>query len=473
MDGRIMGCMGHPAMTRATPNLDRLAGMGALYRNFYTNNPICCPSRSSMLSGRYTFQCEAWNNYKGLRDDEPNMYTHFDKHGYRTGIYGKTDYLCGNHSTRARVTAWTRTANIKRPAYRMPEPEILDNEAQRIHERDWADVDQGVAFLQEEADADDAPFFLYVGIRAPHPHFVTSNYYLRMIDEAGVDVPPEDDPSEHPVTDYMFVNKNWEHGFDDEMVKKVRRVYFGMIAEVDAMVGELMEAMDEQGLWDNTYFVFSSDHGELAMEHMEWYKSSMYEGSARVPFVAAGPEIVPGTVVDDVASLIDIYPTFMDMTGLPKPENLEGHSLLPEMRAEPSDRPDWALSTYHDSACNATTFMLRTGDWKYIKYVGYEPQLFNLAEDPDELNNLADERPEVVAQLDAKLKEIVDYDEVDDRVTAYDKRAFRRWRMEKRSEGTYEQEMARVYSGFDRLSEDQVEPWTEEEERKIVEWMNS
>jgi arylsulfatase K len=270
----------------------------------------------------------------------------------------------------------------------------------------------------------------------------------------------------------MFVNKNWEHGFDDQMVKRVRRIYFGMVAEVDAMVGELMAAMDEQGLWENTYFLFSSDHGEMAMEHMGWYKSAMYEPSVRVPLLVAGPGIVPGAAIDGVTSLIDVYPTLMDATGLPAPEDLEGHSLLPEMRGEPSTRPNWALCAYHDSACNATTFLLRAGDWKYVVYVGYEPQLFNLAEDPDEIHNLAAERPRTVAQLDALLRSIVDYEEVDARVTAYDRRAFRRWRMEKRSEGTYEDWMARVYSGFDRLTEDMIQPWTEEDERQIVAWMD-
>lgn len=473
MDGRVMGCMGHPAMRRATPNLDRLAARGAMFRTFFSNNPICCPSRSSMLSGTYTHSCEAWNNFKGLRDDEPNLYTHFDEQGYRTAIYGKTDYLCGKHSIRARVTAWTRTASVMRPAYRPAAPVVVEGDDERIHLRDWTDVDLGVRYLREEAKASDDPFLLYVGIRAPHPAYMINQRYLDMIDEAGVDVPPVDDPTAHPVTHYMHVNKNWEHGYDDDMVRQVRRVYFAMIAEVDAMVGELTKAMDDEGLWENTYLIFSSDHGELAMEHKGWYKSSMYDGSVRVPFIAAGPGILPGSVLEDYASLIDIYPTLMDMTGLDAPGGLEGNSLLPEMRGQPSSRPDWALSEYHDSGCNATTFMLRTGEWKYCKHVGYEPQLFNMAEDPDEMVNLASARPEVVTELDAKLRGIVDYDEVDARVTGYDKRAFRRWRMDERSAGTYAETMARVYSGWDRMQDDIIQPWTEEDERRIVEWMNS
>lgn len=471
MDGRVMGCMGHPAMRRATPNLDRLAQRGVLYRNFYSNNPICCPSRASMLSGQYTFHCEAWNNYKGLDDDEPNLFTHFDEEGYRVQIYGKTDYLNGAHTIRARVTAWTRSANIMRPAYKEGPPRILESNEKRVHARDWQDVDSAVCWLREEAPKEDSPFLLYVGIRAPHPAFLTSRYYLRLIDESSVDIPPEDEGS-HPVIEYQRISKNWQHGFSAEMVRLVRRVYFAMVAEVDAMVGEIMAVLDEMGLTDATYFVFSSDHGEMAMEHRLWYKSCAYEASVRVPLIIAGPGMRQGVVIEKPASLVDLYPTFLDMAGLSHPAGLDGHSLWLELMGQESDRPDWVLSEYHDSAANTGIFMLRRGDWKYVAYPGYPPQLFNLAEDPDEILNLAPVRPDVVGEMDTLLRSIVDYEAVDAKVKAYDRRAFRRWRLEQKSAGTYEELMARVYSGWDDLAEDEIRPWTETDERQIVEWLS-
>jgi arylsulfatase K len=125
MDGDAMGCMGHPAMSCATPNLDRLAGQGVLFSNAYCNSPMCCPSRASMLSGLYTHHCEAWNNYKGLAESAPTLFDRLAAGGYRSKILGKTDYLSGQHTIRARVSPWTRSANIHRPNYRMGPPRVL------------------------------------------------------------------------------------------------------------------------------------------------------------------------------------------------------------------------------------------------------------------------------------------------------------------------------------------------------------
>jgi len=471
-DGRVMGCMGHPAMGRATPNIDALASRGAMFRRFYSNNPICLPSRASMITSTYTYQNEAWNNYRGIPDDRPNLYTYFDQQGYDTAIIGKTDYLSGNHTIRARVSAWTRSAGINRPAYNEGGPEVLEGDVERVHERDWAIFDRGIAYLRQQTTNPERPFMLYLGPGIPHPKFVTSERYLRLIDEAGVNIPEQDDHQDHPVMAYNRMSKNWTHGFDPEMVKLTRRVYFAMVAELDAMMGMLMRAMDELGLWENTYLVFSSDHGEMALEHNNWYKMAMFEGAERVPFIAAGPGIVPGAATDNLASLIDVYPTLLDMAGLPKPEGLVGQSLLPELRGQPSSRQDWVLSEYHDTTAMTGMIMLCQGHWKYIAYPGYRPQLFDLAADPDELHDLAAKRPEVVARMDAKLREIVDYEAVDAKVKAYDKRAFRRWRQEQKGLGTYEKNMALVYSGWDEITPEMAQPWTEEDERRVVAWMN-
>jgi len=467
-DGRVMGCMGHPAMAGATPNLDALAAGGVLFRNAYTNNPICCPSRSSMWSGQYTHHCEGWNNFKGLEPDTPTFRTHLDAAGYATQTFGKTDYLSGAHTIRARVTPWTRSANILRPSTRMGPPRVIDRDEARVHTLDWDDVDRSVDWL---AAADrDTPFWLYLGIRAPHPGFTTSRRYLAMIDEAGVTVPPADEQS-HPCLDYMRTAINWQHGFDDEMVRLVRRVYFGMIAETDAMVGRVLEALESLGLAETTYVIFTSDHGEAAMEHRLFYKMEMYEPSAHVPLIVSGPGVRRGAAADDLVSLVDIYPTLMDLAGAPHPPGLDGHSLMPLLAGQPADRPDWVLSEFTGTSCNTSAFMLRRGDWKYVAYVGYPPQLFNLADDPDEIVNLAPSRPEVVADMDARLRKVVDYEAVDAKVKAYDRAAFRQWRDEQKAAGTYEDLMARVYSGWDDLPDEEVMPWTAEDEAQIERWL--
>lgn len=470
MDGRVMGCMGHPAMARATPNLDRLAQRGVLFRNAYTNNPICCPSRASMWSGQFTHHCEGWNNYKGLAETDPTFRTYLDEAGYAVVNFGKTDYLSGAHTVRARVSPWTRAANIHRPSYRMHPPEIVLDQGARVRSGDWGRVDEALDWLRQNVGDGNPPFLLNVGLGLPHPPFRTSQRYLDMIDEAGVGIPPLDE-DDHPVLAYQRCVKNWMHGFEDETIKTIRRIYFAMIAELDAMVGHLLEGLDELGLTSSTVVIFSSDHGELALEHRQFYKMSHYEASARIPLMATGPGVRQGAIVDDLVSLVDIYPTFMDLAGIETPAGLDGYSLTPELSGQPGVRPDWVLSEFHGTTCSTGAFMLRQADWKYIAYVGHEPQLFDLASDPDEVRNLAATRLEAVERMDRLLRSIVDYDEVDARAKAYDRRSFGAWREAELAAGTYEDTMARVYSGWDRLPDDEVQPWTADDEAQIKQWL--
>ena len=117
----------------------------------------------------------------------------------------------------------------------------------------------------------------------------------------------------------------------------------------------------------------------------------------------------------------------MDIAHGNPPVGLDGHSLMAELRGQPGGRPDWVLSQFHDTTCNTGSFMLRRGDWKYIAYPGYQPMLFDLLADPDEIRNLAPSRSEVVRQMDARLRSIVDYEAVDAKVKAYDRASFAAW----------------------------------------------
>jgi len=471
-DGRLLGCQGHPAMPQATPHLDALAARGVLFRNAYCNNPICCPSRASMWSGRYTHHCEGWNNYKGLSPGDATFRTVLDAAGYRTQTYGKEDYLSGAHTVRARVSAWTRSADIARPQYRMAGPRLLAGDEPRVHRKDWERTNLAVAWLEEAAKTPGAPFMLYLGISAPHPEFVISERYWNLIAPDGVTIPPAD-RQDHPVMAYQRAVKNWRHGFSEETLRQVRRIYYAMCAEVDAMLGEILAALQRTGLDGSTYVIFTSDHGENALEHRQFYKSNFYESSARIPLIVAGPGLQRGVQTAAPVSLVDLYPTLMDMAGVTPPDGLDGHTLMPLLAGDSSSRPDWVLGEYHDSACNTGAFMLRQGDWKYIAYVGRPPQLFNLRHDPEEVSNLAQAAPTVVAEMDALLRRIVDYEAVDAKVKAYDRAAFARWREQERRAGTYQDTMARIFSGWDDLAPSDIVPWTDADEARIEAWLEA
>jgi arylsulfatase K len=481
-DGRALGCMGHPAMGRATPNIDELAAGGALFRRTYCSHPICCPSRANMWSGLYTHHCESWNNHKGLEPGDRTVLDllhdagySFCSDDYRDIGLGKSDYRSGGHSQLARVTAWTGPADIRLPVYgRGAQDLTISTREDNAHDKDWRNVAEAKAFLKEQRDRD-SPFFLYIATGAVHPSFRTTAHWMERIDIDRVQVPPEDEEV-HPVLEYQRIAKNWRHGFDPETVKMFRAAYYAMGAEADAMVGEIAGALDEMGLRDNTYFIFSSDHGEMATEHRNWYKMMMYEGASRVPLIINGPGVRPGLEVENIVSLIDIFPTISEMTDIDAPSNLDGESLLPLARGETDKSRDRALALFTGTASNTTMFMLRRDEWKYVAYPGYGPQLFDLEEDPDEIRNLAASRPEVAESMDEELRSMVDYEEVHRRVMRYDREAFREWR-ERAKAGefrdtsysrsaenpatTYEEIMANCYVGWSQEHEEKLNAWLE------------
>jgi arylsulfatase A-like enzyme len=141
-----------------------------------------------------------------------------------------------------------------------------------------------------------------------------------------------------------------------------------------------------------------------------------------------GPDVKKGRRVSNLVSLIDLCPTFIEMSGLPERQGLSGDSLLPLATGEAKESRGWAYASFTGCSLNTVSFLLRRGRWKYIVYVGCDPQLFDLKDDPAELNDLSGERPEVVAELDAELRRIVDYDQTYRDWIAYCKKSFREWR---------------------------------------------
>ncbi|MHB9131750.1 MAG: sulfatase family protein [Armatimonadota bacterium] len=478
-DGRLLGAMGHPALLNATPHIDRLASEGTLFQNAYCTHPICCPSRANMWAGRYTHHCESWNNHKGL---EPGMWSLLDHlpatHTLRT--LGKLDYRSGGHTILARLTEWLSAAGIDKPQYDEDVSQcfsVVENDAFRCHEGDWRLVDQAIAFLEEQRaqQPDGKPFFLTLSTGLVHAAFHTNRYWLDKIPEDAVDIPPMDS-TDHPCRQFQRMTKAWRYGYDDDTVRQVRRIYFAMCAEADALVGAVYEAMHRLGLADNTYFVFSSDHGELALEHQEWYKMSFYEGSVRVPLVMAGPEITAGQRCENLVSLIDLCPTFLAMAELPPREACDGESLLPLATGRTRESRDWAYACFMGTSLNTSGYMLRMGRWKYIVYVGYPSQLFDIEVDPGELHDLCAREPELARKLDAELRAIVDYEQTHRDVMAYNKEAFRQWRRQAKRglyvdntyglrntpSADYMTIMDNAFTGYDQADERTVDRWLQE-----------
>ena len=410
-NGRMLGCLGmHPALAQATPNIDALAERGTLFRNAYCTNPICCPSRANMLSGTYTHKCESWNNFKGL---ERGMWVYHEALADTCDVLllGKhMDYLTGGHSVMNRVADFLEPLNtVPRPVMNADEAQeysVDPGREQRYHQRDWQSADRAIEFIRSRTP-DDRPFFLCLNPGLVHAAFRTNRYWLEKIPAEMVDLPPLDETN-HPANVYQQKAKGWRHGIDDDTARTIRRIYFAMCAEADAIVGEILDALRDAGLEEETTVIFSSDHGELALEHQQYYKMSHFEGSARVPLILRGPGIQAGQVIDRPVSLIDITPTICELGRLEPRACFDGESLMPLARGETSESRGWALAMYSGVTCNTMSWMLRQGDYKLVVYEGYPSRLFNLRDDPEELKDLIEQEPERAAEMQALIDAQVD-----------------------------------------------------------------
>ncbi|XP_078466254.1 arylsulfatase K-like isoform X1 [Lampetra planeri] len=308
MDGRLVTAPRSPV---PLPWIARLAAAGAAFATAYTNSPVCCPSRAALWSGLHTHVTAAWNNHKCL---PPGYTTWLDRlraeAGYTTAVFGKTDFTSGGHSLSNRVEAWTRgVPGLLLRQEPRPRAQLVGGErTRRVQLRDWNNTDRAVRWIRDVAPGR-APFALYLGLNLPHPYktpssgpnagastFRTSPYWLRRVRRGAVVVPRWLPPDEtHPSDAYATFVKNCSGPFADDEIIAVRAAYYAMCAETDAMLGAVVRALGAAGfdLRGDTYVAFTCDHGELALEHRQYYKMSMYEGSARVPLVIAGPRVRP------------------------------------------------------------------------------------------------------------------------------------------------------------------------------------
>ena len=253
----------------------------------------------------------------------------------------------------------------------------------------------------------------------------------------------------------------------DEFKVSIRSRYYALMAEYDAMIGLILDAVKEAGVLDNTWIIATSDHGDMKMEHAQYYKMVHWDSSSKVPAIIYGGNNfkMHRNVIrkDVVSSMLDWFPTIMEMAGIEwkdTAENvqLDGHSLMHyvvgsgggdvEVGYEGGDevvvyedfeavlggdRPNYAMSQFHGDEIHLSWFLLRENEWKYVVYgSGKEvaPRLFNLKEDPQEMKDLAMDHSysKVMERMDATLRTIVDYPAVAENVESYNKDSFVLWR---------------------------------------------
>ena len=285
---------------------------------------------------------------------------------------------------------------------------------------DRAIADRAVDWLSaKSATADDAPWVCFVSLVTPHFPLIAPDEFYDLYADLGL-VPQKPDPgdAQHAWIKEMRRCLNMI-GWTDEKTHTALTAYYGLVSFMDAQVGRVLDALDAAGLTATTRVIYTSDHGDNVGEWGMWGKSTMNEESVGVPMIVAGPGIPAGKVSTTPASRLDIPPAVLSHAGASVPREMVGSSLYELARSD--DRPERVVfSEYHAMGAPTGAYMIRKGRWKFIHYVGYEPQLFDLAADPEELHDLgtAAELEPVRRQLMEELLAICDPDAVDARAKA-------------------------------------------------------
>ncbi len=428
---RALGCAVEWANTLdiKTPNLDALASRGVRFTNAYTPSPICVPARAAFASGQYVHVNRLWDNampYTG----EPRGWGHaLQAKGVSVESIGKLHYRHEEDPAGFDVEhipmqvangvgmVW---ASIRKEDERVEMPgrmlgDYIGPGESSYTRYDKAVVERAERWFCERSAQPSSPWCLYVGLVAPHfPLVVPSEFYeLYPLDQ----LPPV---KFHPSTGYKrhpWVEKQNELGdsegkFADEE-ERLRAIasYYGLCSWLDYNVGRILAALDESGFGDDTTVIYTSDHGDNVGARGLWGKSNMYEESAAIPMIMAGPQIESG-ICDTPVSLLDVSATITSHFGLTL--NGPGRSLA-DWAGQPFDENRVVFSEYHAAGAVSGAFMIRKGNWKYIHYVGFEPELFDLKSDPqEEVNFAGDPRyTSKLNELDADLRAICDPDEID------------------------------------------------------------
>ncbi len=438
-----MSCAGHPIVR--TPNLDALAARGALFTNAYTPSPMCVPTRASIACGAYVHQTGYWDSatpYDGrirswmrlLRDQNVPV-TSIGKLHFRSDQddNGFSEELLPMHVVGG--VGWT-IGLLREDTPEYTAASELANDvgvgSSSYTEYDLCITSSAQTWLKSP-DRKTRPWSAFVSLVSPHYPLRCPEEYYSLYNPEHIDLPVgyrESLRPNHPELKNISKFFDYARYFDEPKMREAKAAYYGLTSFMDDCFGKVLEALAKSGQAENTVVVYVSDHGEMLGDQGFWTKQVMYEQSAGVPMIAAGPGIPAGRVVSTGASLIDLATTAVDVTGVvPDTQSLALPGLsLRELANAPNDPDRTILSEYHDGGSSTGAFMIRWENWKYIFYAGQPPQLFNLDEDPQELRDLAIDSVNDLTILTAlqdgehRLREICDPEEVNARCFSDQKR---------------------------------------------------
>lgn len=414
-----IGCMGTTPHA-ITPNMDRLAARGVTFTNAHTAGVFCAPSRAAIFSGQYasTTGCYTSPNYFVGHPEIDALQMSFAKKGYTTLGAGKlfhhpegaidqrgwTEFFLRNDIQR--ISGWPLDSWSRETPVPQPFPASVYNRDQEFkaglflewgpvpddREEEIADTIRANWAATQLGKDHEKPFFLACGLYAPHfPNYCPQKYF-DLYDVKNIDLPPmrEDDLDDLPAKTRKQ-RKNRKRLHHDRLVEMgavddAIHGYLACISYADAMLGRVLDALERSPYANNTIVVIWSDHGYHHGEKGQWGKHTLWERTSNVPFIWAGPGVKKGSKTDVTVSLIDMFPTLVEMCDLPKPnQELEGTSLATTL-ANPMDAKDRNVFLPY---MNPGEYAVINRDWRYIRYGEDGEELYDLRADPNEWNNLA------------------------------------------------------------------------------------
>jgi choline-sulfatase len=398
------------------PNITALADAGTVFDAAYCAAPLCAPSRASLLTGMLPSRTRVYDNAAEMRASLPTVTHALRAVGYATTLAGKMHFVGPDqlHGFEARLTPDVYPAGLDwTPDWRLPLGERLP----WYHTMESI-VSPGVSAASMQVDYDDEVcfhavralfdharqhpgerFFLVASFTSPHDPWELPRRYWDRYDPSAIELPDvpaipfdEADPHSRRLREMCGTDAA---ALSDEQIRHARHAYFAAISYVDERIGQVLDALREAGLEDDTLVVFTADHGEMLGERGLWYKMAFFEDSARVPLVVRGPAdlVRAGARVAAPVSQLDLAPTLLELCDVASEEavaGLDGVSLAGLLRgAGGRDAP--VLAEYLAEGVTAPAVMVRAGALKYIRCPGDPDQLYDLEADPLELDNIADD----------------------------------------------------------------------------------
>ena len=424
----LLGCYGHPMVQ--TPNLDRLSEQGTRFTNAYTNCPICVPARASLATGRYVHQIGNWDNGHPYIGDTPSWHHRLREQDFNATSIGKLHFK--GQGTDHGFTEEIEPLNVvdgmgdilacirEQPPYRNKRPGIREAGPgdSTYLQYDQRNADNAIKWLQEHRE-DQTPWCLFLSFVCPHPPYISPPDLYDIYDPDELPMPPQwrtEDWPDHTAMDYFRRFFTFDPQFPEAIVRQLNAAYYGVCTYLDSQIGRVLNTLDELELTDTTRIIYTTDHGEHLGGRGIYGKFTMYEESAAVPFLMAGPDVPAGKVVETPVSLVDSFQTILEAVGAQQTEDdaeLPGESLWTIAQEENRDRT--VFSEYHAIGAQHGAYMLRNRQYKYIYHVNNPPQLFDTTDDPEECRDLAQspDHREVLENFERELRDLIDPETVD------------------------------------------------------------